>query len=122
MHSSVVLSGRRGKNILRQSLGLQLPKDVQNNRKWGFGVPWNRYLRQLPEFRDLVLKLPDLDPIREGPFNHLMLKDVLNEFLQGGNRHDALVRQLFMITIWHQVFFKRSYVNLNSVADYPIPA
>ncbi len=120
--SSVVLSGRRGKNILRQSIGLQLPKDVQNNRKWGFGVPWNRYLRQLPEFRDLVLKLPDLDPIREGPFNASLLRNVLNEFLKGGNQHEALVRQLFMITIWYQVFFKRSYTNLSSVADYHIPA
>ena len=104
--SSVILSGSKSKNVLRRSLGGRLPKDVLNHHKWGFGVPWSHYLRQTPELRELVHDLPTLSPIQEGPFNLNRLRRLLDEFLQGENRHASLVVRLVMIAVWYQACFK----------------
>jgi asparagine synthase (glutamine-hydrolysing) len=39
----------RTKYLLKRALGNVLPSDIVNRRKKGFGVPLNRWLRQLPE-------------------------------------------------------------------------
>jgi asparagine synthase (glutamine-hydrolysing) len=100
--SSVLLHGNRGKYLLRQSVGTQLPEAVQRHRKWGFGVPWGHYLRQISDFRDLVNALPDLHPLCGGPFARARLRSVVREFLEGNNCHEALIIQLVMITVWYQ--------------------
>ena len=95
-------AGRSSKRLLRKAIGDRLPASVLGYRKWGFSVPWKRYLREVPELRDLVQRLPRLDPIREGPFNRDALGGVTSRFLAGDPRHEELVRQLVMITVWHQ--------------------
>src|SRR5206468_5082133 len=47
--SSVLFMGRRSKGLLRASVGSRLPPRVLRHRKWGFGVPWKQYLRQVEE-------------------------------------------------------------------------
>jgi asparagine synthase (glutamine-hydrolysing) len=49
--SSVLLGGKQSKYLLRQSVGTKLPVAVRKYRKWGFGVPWKNYFRQVPELR-----------------------------------------------------------------------
>lgn len=106
--SAVLLPGRRTKRVLRESVGRRLPQAVLRHRKWGFGVPWSDYLRHVPELRELVGDLPDLTPVRDGPFNRAKLQRAAREFLRGESRHEALIRQLVMIAVSHQVCFKRS--------------
>ena len=103
--SSVLLSGKQSKYLLRQSVGTKLPEAVRKQRKWGFGVPWKNYFRQVPELRNLVDSLPDIDPIREGPFERARVRRVVNDFLEGDNQHEELIRQLAMVAVWHQSFF-----------------
>jgi asparagine synthase (glutamine-hydrolysing) len=105
--SSKLLSKKQSKHLLRQSVGVRLPEAIQKGRKWGFGVPWRRYFREVPEFRELITNLPALDPVREGPFVTSRLKTIITEFLSGDNRHEPLIRQLVMITIWYQTYFSR---------------
>lgn len=93
--------GNGDKRLLRQAMGSRLPPAVLGGRKWGFAVPWNRYLRTVPELAALVRELPHLEPIRSGPLNRTRLQDAVEAFL-GGNSHDAaLVRQLAMIAVWY---------------------
>ena len=106
--SSVLLGGRQNKHVLRQSVGKRLPEAVLRHPKWGFAVPWGNYMRRDPELREVVERLPDLEPIGAGAFNRLQLKRTVSEFLEGNNHHDALVRQLFMIAVWHQSCFRGS--------------
>jgi hypothetical protein len=68
-------------------------------------VPWDQYLRRVPEFRDLVERLADSAPVREGPFERAKVRQVVKEFLEGDNRHQMLIRQLIMVTVWHQACF-----------------
>ncbi len=105
--SSELLSKTQSKHLLRQSVGARLPEAIQKGRKWGFGVPWHRYFCEVPEFRELITNLPALDPVREGPFVTSRLRTIISEFLSGDNRHEPLIRQLVMITIWYQTYFSR---------------
>jgi asparagine synthase (glutamine-hydrolysing) len=109
--SSVLLAGKQSKYLLRYSVGTRLPEAVQKHPKWGFGVPWGRYLRQIPALRDVVDALPDLDPIRGGPFEHAKVRSVVSEFLKGESRYEAFIKQLVMIAVWYQACFGHSVLS-----------
>jgi asparagine synthase (glutamine-hydrolysing) len=106
--SSILLAGKQNKHLLRHSIGSRLPEAVQKHHKWGFGVPWGRYLRHLPALRDLVEALPDLDPIRGGPFEHMKLRSTVRAFLRGESRYDELIKQLVMIAVWYRTCLGQS--------------
>jgi asparagine synthase (glutamine-hydrolysing) len=97
-----LFSPAKGKRVLRQALGSRLPPDILAHRKWGFSVPWDRYLRRHSSLRDLVSGLVDRDPIRGGPFDRAKLRTAISQFLSGDRRWDNLVRQLVMIDVWHR--------------------
>src|SRR5207302_9522851 len=67
--SPVAVGKVGGKGLLRRALGDRLPEEVLRYRKWGFGVPWTRYLQRESEFRDLIATLPDTAPTADGPFD-----------------------------------------------------
>jgi len=95
-----LLSGLRGKALLRRAIGSRLPAPVRRHRKWGFGVPWARYLRESPRLRERVAALPELEPIRGGPFDGAALRRQITLFLDGEGRHEALIWGLVMMTAW----------------------
>jgi len=99
--SDVLLRGRRGKWLLIDAVGERLPPAIRRARKWGFSVPWGRYLRERPELRAIVERLPDNDAVRSGPFDPARLRTVLREFLAGQPGRDTLVVALFMVAVWH---------------------
>jgi asparagine synthase (glutamine-hydrolysing) len=103
LSSQALLSFRESKHLLRKSLGSRLPKAILEHRKWGFGVPWSRYLRERPDFMEVLHELPNLKPVCDGPFDRARLKAVLQSFLSGDDRQQALVLQLVLIAIWHDV-------------------
>jgi len=101
--TSSLLADRRSKPLLRAALQDRLPRAVLRRRKWGFGAPWTRYLRQIPELRDLVADIPNLEPASSGPFDRAKLKTLTEEFLAGKTTHEALVKELVMLVAWHRV-------------------
>jgi len=107
MPTAKLLSKRPGnsKKLLRQAVGSRLTENILKGSKWGFGVPWNRYLREVPELRRLVLALPDLAPICDGPFVKAKLHSIIKDFLAGNDQHEALMRQFVMIAVWRQAYF-----------------
>jgi asparagine synthase (glutamine-hydrolysing) len=90
-----------GKQLLRNSVGSRLPKSVLTHPKLGFSVPYSHYLRRVDSLRDVVLQLPGLAPICDGPFDKKRLGAVLRNFLAGDDRYQYLVRQLVMIAVWY---------------------
>ncbi len=106
--SSQLLSGRTSKHLLRTGLGERLPDDIRTGRKWGFGVPWAKYFRTIPALRECVEQLPHTEPIASGPFVKSRLHTIVKEFLAGAPQHDALIRQLVMVSVWHQSYFARA--------------
>ncbi len=101
--SSVFGMGTESKRLLRRSVGTRLPDAVLRFRKWGFGVPWRKYLREVPAMRALVADLPDHELIREGSLRPDAVRLLVREFLGGDDSAEALIKQLLAITAWHDV-------------------
>jgi asparagine synthase (glutamine-hydrolysing) len=100
-----LLVGRQNKQLLRQAVGERLPEAIHKHPKWGFAVPWTSYLRQVADLRNVVEELPNVAPLREGPFDRSLLRNAVRSFMGGDDRYEMLIKQLVMITIWHQACF-----------------
>jgi len=100
--TNTLLAGGKPKGLLRAALGDRLPATHLKARKWGFGVPWADYLRNVAELREVVESLPRLAPIVDGPFERAALGRTVGAFLAGDRHLDALVRQLVLVALWHQ--------------------
>jgi asparagine synthase (glutamine-hydrolysing) len=94
----------RGKAIVRRSMAERIPREVLAHRKWGFGVPWNRYFRVVPKLRQFIGMLPGLEPIKSGPFARKRVRALVDAFLRGEQSTDALIFQLAMIAIWYDAY------------------
>lgn len=100
--SSVLLRGRQSKALLRSAFAHRLPPEILGHRKWGFAVPWHKYFRERPEFKAIIADLPTTKPIVDGPFDRAKLTRVVEDYLKGDIRYQALVRQLFFVAVWHK--------------------
>jgi asparagine synthase (glutamine-hydrolysing) len=105
MSSQALLAGRQSKPLLRAAVGDRLPPAILSGRKWGFAVPWSRHLREVPDLREHVMALPEQAIIQDGPFDQNKLRATVNQFLSGDGRQEALIKQLFVIALWHEVYF-----------------
>jgi asparagine synthase (glutamine-hydrolysing) len=94
--------GAPGKYLIRAAVGDRLPTPPPTRRKLGFSVPFASYLRQVPELRERVARLPSLAPVCDGPLDLPRLQRACRDFLAGDARWTYLVRQLVLLTIWHQ--------------------
>jgi len=94
--------GDGNKRLLRQAIGNRLPVEVLRGRKWGFAVPWSTYLRSVPELKEFVRELPDVEPIRSGPLEPRSIRRAVDAFMAGSDRNAALIQELVMISVWHQ--------------------
>jgi asparagine synthase (glutamine-hydrolysing) len=105
--SAVLVGSVGGKRLLRRALGDRLPGEVLRYRKWGFSVPWTRYMQTEPEFRDLIATLADTAPIVDGPFDRHAIRRLTTGFLTGETRCEAHVLRLLTVAIWHQACLGR---------------
>lgn len=101
--TKVLFQKGKGKNILRNHMKKFLPDAVLKHRKWGFGVPWHIYMRQVPAFREIVSEIPRLEPICSGPFESGKLDNIVARFLQGDDQYALLIQQLFLTAVWFKV-------------------
>jgi asparagine synthase (glutamine-hydrolysing) len=97
----------QGKWPLRRAMRGRLPLDVLRHRKWGFGVPWTRFLREDPGLRDLVLSIADKEPLLSGPLDRKVIRNLVTKFYAGSNDNYLLILQLLMLVVWHEETFSR---------------
>ena len=116
--SETLFHGQGAKPMLRRYARRRLPGAVLKHRKWGFGVPWNDYLRNDRELREELNKLPSSHFIREGPVSPALLQNVVSEFQLGADRHGPLLKQLLMMAIWYQAIFETHH----HIKRKPFPA
>jgi asparagine synthase (glutamine-hydrolysing) len=100
--SAQLLAGRGNKPLLRRALGHRLPRSVLGYRKWGFGVPWGTYMRDVAPLRELVSQLPETEPVRSGPFDRGRLARAIDGFLGGSSASQSLILQLLLVTTWYR--------------------
>jgi asparagine synthase (glutamine-hydrolysing) len=92
-----------GKRVARQAMRERLPESVMRHKKWGFGVPWAQYLRQVPELRRWVEGLHRHEAMRSCPISPAQVEASAARFLAGDDSLLALVRLLVFVSVWHSV-------------------
>ncbi len=92
-----------GKKVVRQAMRDRLPESVLRHKKWGFGVPWAHYLRQVPELRRWVSDLHRHEAIQSCPISPAQVEVVAGRFLAGDDNLLALIRLLVFVSVWHSV-------------------
>jgi asparagine synthase (glutamine-hydrolysing) len=103
LSTAILFHNDQGKAILREVLKNDLPSEIMNHRKWGFGVPWHRYLREIPALRRYVEKLPEQEIISTCPLKPAQIQNAIRDFLAGDERQTPLVRELTLTALWHEV-------------------
>jgi asparagine synthase (glutamine-hydrolysing) len=91
-----LLRGQGSKPLLRQSLGDRLPSEILRHPKWGFGVPWKNYVRNVPELRRTVEELPRSELLQQAPIDTKRLKARLESFWAGDDQLFPVILQLVM--------------------------
>jgi asparagine synthase (glutamine-hydrolysing) len=97
--SSALFMGHSSKGLLRAAVGSRLPPNVLRHRKWGFGVPWKVYLRQVEELRLRLLELPKAALISDSPLDGVAVRKLVREFLDGDDRPFAMLMQMLMAVL-----------------------
>lgn len=96
-----VMFGKENKQLLRDACGSRLPEEILRHKKWGFGVPWAKYLRSFPAMRTRLHDLIRTEPLRTMlPADKQKIKSAVHGFLRGETRHEKLVYRLFMLSLW----------------------
>lgn len=103
--SSELLKGKKGKHILFNTMGRYLPDDVRNFKKWGFGVPWAKYLRTEPVFIQTMEEMKSCTFFKEGIFADLPITQMIDRFQAGHGEDEILLRQLMMIYMWYKAYY-----------------
>lgn len=96
-----LFSKGRGKALVRRRLAALIPEEVRRGRKWGFGVPWRFYLREVPALASQVEALPEHPLWSATPLNRERLRQTVRGFLAGDDSAALLVQTLLMTLIWH---------------------
>ncbi len=105
--TSQFIERNSGKALARNAMGDRLPQSVLRHRKWGFGVPWTKYLRLTPVFRDIVEKIPSHDVMQQSRFKPRAVQEVVRGFLDGDDAQSLIVRQWVMMSLWYDVYFDK---------------
>ncbi len=100
--------GDMTKVILKETFGGQLPDAVMKQRKWGFSLPMEHWLRgELKPALQEALEDPTM--LQAGIFRMQEIRDLANEHWSGvRDRTDILWRYLFFRRWWHSRCHNRS--------------
>jgi len=95
------LCGTSGKHLLKSALRRQLPPEILNRRKMGFGVPIGRWfrkeLRHLPE--EVLLDRRSLD---RGYFRREEIERLIREHRAERADHASRLWVLLQLELWHR--------------------
>ena len=103
--SDLLLKGKKGKWLMFNSIGKHLPEEVRKFRKLGFSVPWEEYMRENKIFKEFINQIESEEVFHLPIFEKLSSKKIKSLFQQQNPVSQAIVRQLFMLSIWHKTYF-----------------
>ena len=95
--------GRMKKYILKRALADLLPEPILNRPKMGFGVPIDHWLRD--EIKELAYDtLLSVRATARGYFRTDVVRQMLDEHVQGKRGWHYLLWTLLMLELWHRTF------------------
>jgi len=99
--------GKKGKHILLDSVGKNLPNEIRTFRKVGLGIPWERYLRDVPRYRDVLLSINDSEILNMGLFRDFDKAAIVKGFFAGDNSQKMLIRFFFFMRLWETEYYNK---------------
>ncbi|MEM0447936.1 MAG: asparagine synthase (glutamine-hydrolyzing) [Thermoplasmata archaeon] len=95
----------KGKLLLMNTIGLKLPRYIQNHRKIGLSIPWNSYIKTIPEFTEHAKSMHESSLIKDTILYQMNVKKIVEDFFQGDSTKNLIVVHLFMLTYWYKNIF-----------------
>ncbi len=95
--------GPHGKQPLREAMATRLPESVLNRRKRGWTSPYSTYLREMPELRAWLSRVPQHEIVARSHLGRSEAQEVVDGFLAGDNRKTRDAWMMGRIVLWHQV-------------------
>jgi asparagine synthase (glutamine-hydrolysing) len=100
--------GTQGKLPLREAFRSRLGDEILSGRKWGFGVPWHKYLRTDPALRTTLSRIERSPLIDEMGINASHCRILVRDYLGGDDREGAIAVQLVMLALWRDTYWKQT--------------
>jgi len=98
-----LFSGPHGKQPLREAMVGRLPQSVLDRRKQGWTSPYSIYLREMPELRQWLSKVPQHEIVARSELGREGTRKVVDAFLGGDNSATRDSWMIGRIVLWHQV-------------------
>ncbi len=98
-----LFSGPHGKQPLREAMAGRLPQSVIERRKQGWTSPYAVYLRDMPELRQWLAKVPAHEIVAKSELGREGTQQVIDRFLSGDNTATRDSWVIGRIVLWHQV-------------------
>jgi asparagine synthase (glutamine-hydrolysing) len=95
----------KGKKILFDTIGRNLPEYIRNHKKIGLSIPWEKHIKTIPFFREHLDNMHHSELFKLGNYNQINVKQIKDEFLHGNEEVFGLVRTLFFLSLWYKVLF-----------------
>jgi len=90
--------------LLKQLMKDKLPKNIVNRPKKGFGLPIAKWIGN--ELKDFTLDLlNEKDIKKQGIFDYLEVKKILNEHMNRKVDHRKKIWTLLMFQGWHRRWY-----------------
>lgn len=105
MPTSYLLSGKKGKRLLFDSVARQLPAEVLSFRKLGFSVPWEQYMEKDDIFNESVNQIESGS--LEEFFPELKIDQLVKNYKSKDSFSSAMIRQLLMVNNFKEHYLKR---------------
>ena len=116
--ANLKLHGRIKKYILKKAVSSQLPNEVIDRPKMGFGVPIDHWFRhELKEFASDVLL--SRTSVERGYFHTTVVRRLLDEHAGGVRSWHYQLWNLVMLELWHRTFIdQRAAVPATAPIEY----
>jgi asparagine synthase (glutamine-hydrolysing) len=101
--TSDLFRGAQGKQPLREAMADKLPQIVLERRKRGWTSPYATYLREMPELRAWLSKVPQHQIVGQSDLGVPGAQQTIDAFLAGDNRKIRDAWMIGRIVLWHQV-------------------
>jgi asparagine synthase (glutamine-hydrolysing) len=97
----------KGKYLLMNSIGKQLPEFITKHRKVGLSIPWEVLILNQSYLRELLEDLPHCGLFSFKPYCYLDINGIVQGFKKDPSKYYTIVRQVFFTAWWYKLNFEK---------------
>jgi len=102
-----LFKGKKGKYLLKGSVGKRLPEEILNFRKVGLSAPWGDYITKSPAFKEELDSFSKSELFHMPYFQNINAKKLIQNLQSGDTRMVSYIMPLFMMHIWMKYYVNK---------------